>query len=310
MMDCNSHCSALSFWTRADGDKSGQRNCELPARRDVWHHSCQLQKRPMTTTPDRLSDLWLRRGSLSEPDMVELYQRVSALLRPIASRLCTSLPDTPQYYVEEFATWQLLEIDPKSVGKFQYQSELKTQAFVKEGFRFFVLDIRKSKSLSDSDIEHVDDASLDIAVPLDQSAKDAPSIVETLAAKGISLEKAAASAEEFSAELLNDERLFLFHHTCMDYDDKQAERTYGKAALPLIQFQRRFGVKNYYRKASSLGITGKSGGYVADFAKSKIGRWMTACGLKIDADHWDEMRALLIVLCGVIFDSFDEEAMP
>ena len=72
------------------------------------------------------------------------------------------------------------------------------------------------------------------------------------------------------------------------------------------QFQRRFGVTNYYRKARSLGITGKYGGYVADFAKSKIGRWMIACGLHIDADHWDEMRSLLIVLCGVIFDSFDE----
>jgi len=309
-MDYKGQYSALSHWIGMAGTMVRQLTRGLPVRRKVWHYSCQLQKRSMTTIPDRFSDLWLRRGSLSEPDMVELYKGVSALLRPIAPGLCTLLPDTPENYVQEFVIRHLLEVGPKSAGKFQYQSEIKTQAFIKEGFRFFVLDIRKSKSLSDSDVEHVDDDDLENVVPADQSTKNIPSVVETLAARGITLEQAETSAKVFSSGLPHDEKLLLFYHTCMDYDDKNAERKYGKAALPLTQFKHVYGMKNCYRKARSLGITGKSGGYVADYHKTEIGRWMVACGLKIDADHWDEMRSLLIVLCGVIFNSFEEMATP
>ena len=167
----------------------------------------------------------------------------------------------------------------------------------------FVSDIRRQPT--NTRTVDVDDPVNEQPAPLPE---DGPSPVETLAAKGISLDAAVDHATQFVGGLHRDEKLFLFHNTCMDYDDKQAEREHGKSAVPLSELARRFAIKNYYRKARDLGIVGLRGGFVKDFAKSKLGRWMLRCGLRVDRDHWNEMKAMLKILCGVVFDCGFERA--
>lgn len=257
--------------------------------------SCKKeQSQLMAQSPARLSELWLKRGSLSEAELVELYQRVVQALSPVARRVCSNLPDTPEEYVSEFVMRKVIDLASGYKSNFQIQGDNETKAYIRYAFERFVGDIRRQPNMGTGE----EDPDV-IPAPIKE---DGGSPVEVLAAAGISLDLAVEHAKGFVLTLSRVEMLMLYYHTCMDYDDKKAEREHGKSAVPLSELARRYEMKNYYRIATELGITGKRGRYVADFSQAKIGRWMKRCELRIDQDHWDEMRAMLTILCGVIFD--------
>ena len=255
----------------------------------------------MTQSPARLSELWLKRGSLSEAELVELCQRVADLLQPVVRRVCANLPDTPEEYVAQFSMEKVIALLPGHKSNFQIQGDNETKAYIRYAFERFVSDIRRSNARADLRLDYVDAEYLEGHAAPD--AEDGGSPIEILAAAGISFDAAVEYANDFVGDLSRAEMLFLYYHTCMDYDDKHAEREHGKGSVPLSKLARQFEIKNYYRIATELGITGMRAGYVADFTHSKLGRWMKRCGLRIDADHWDEMKAMLKILCGVVFDS-------
>ena len=259
----------------------------------------ERQRSLMTQSPNRLSDLWLQRGSLSGADTAELFQRVVASLRQSAARICGGLSlKSPEEFVWDFAQDNVYEVDLGKKSAFLVEGENETKAYIKRRFEMSMSDIRRAE-LKGPEINIIDDPEPEPPAP---SEGDDRSIVEILAARGLALEVAVDHASRFVGDLHCDEKIFLFYNTCMDYDDKRAEREHGKAAVPLVELAARFAIKNYYRKARALGITGLRGGFVKDFAKSKLGRFMQGCGLKIDRDHWDEMKAMLKILCGVVFD--------
>jgi hypothetical protein len=253
----------------------------------------------MAQSPSRLSQLWLKRGSLGEAELTELYGLVEKLLRPVARRICADLPDEPEDYVSQFALDKVVDLLHDHKSNFQILSDLETEGYIRRGFRHFVRDQRRH--IQPGRIERAPEEPEDSDRHPSSTKEDGDSPVEILAAAGVSIENAVESANSFLGTLSLEEKRFLFHHTCMDYDDKQAEREFGKAAVPLIELTRQFEIKNYYRKAKALGITGKRAGYVADFAQSKLGRWMKQCGLRIDRERWSEMIAMLQILCGAIF---------
>ena len=267
--------------------------------------SCKKgQLSSMAQSPTRLSDLWSQRGFLSENDKWELYQRIVALLLPAAASLCSGLSiDSPEGFVRNFAQDNVTDLGSKKKSAFQIVGENETMAYIRRRFEMYVSDIRRMPDNARKS-PPPDEGELDlIDTRPTPPPSDGGSTVEILASAGIELVAAVDHASQFVGALHRDEKIFLFHNTCMDYDDKQAEREHGKAAVPLIALARQFAIKNYYRKARELGITGLQGGSVKDFAKSKLGRWMRQIGLRVDEDHWDEMKAMLFILCGVIFDS-------
>lgn len=263
---------------------------------------CEKEFSPlMTQTPASLSELWLKRGSLSNGELKELYQRVVRLLKPESRKICSNLAETPEECVQQFAMEKVIDLLPDFESGFQIQGDKETKAYIIYAFKRFVSDIRRRRSLGTGE----DDTDT-LPAPIKE---DSDSPVEVLAAAGISLDRAVDHANDFVLTLSRVEMLMLYYHTCMDYDDNQAERIHGKGAVPLSELARRFEMKNYYRIATELGITGKRAGYVADFGQSKLGRWMKRCELRIDQDHWDVIKAMLVILCGVIFDAdFDRSS--
>ena len=259
----------------------------------------ERQRSLMTQSSTRLSDLWLQRGSLSGADTAELFQRVVALLRPTAARICGGLLlKSPEEFVWDFAQDNVYEVDPGKKSAFLVEGENETKAYIKRRFEMSLSDTRRSERKG-TEIIIIDGPETE---PPARPVGEDQSVVEILATAGLSLKVATDHADRFIGDLLRDEKILLFYNTCMDYDDKRAEREHGKAAVPLVELAARFAIKNYYRKARALGITGLRGGFVKDFAKSKLGRFMQRCGLQIDRDHWDEMKAMLKILCGVVFD--------
>ncbi len=261
----------------------------------------------------RLYDIWNRRGALSSDELVELYKRVCVILLPIARMECAALPDTPESYIQEFALEKILIVRETHTLQAAVYSDAQTSTYIRNSFRFFVSDIRRTDKWSDSKVDYHSPEELDAtpgaAISAFGGERSFFSPVETLASVGISIEVLVAQATAFALSLTSDERLFLFYNTCVDADDSRAERRYGKAAIPLSRLRHQFAITNYDRKARKLGITGKGSGYVEDFRGSKIGKWMVSIGLQIDRNHWAEMEAALQVLCGVIFelDNWGEE---
>lgn len=274
----------------------------IQSRLALWG---KIQLPIMPQSPSRLAELWLKRGSLEKDEIEALYVLLRKLLKPIASRICSNLPDTPDEYVHQFAIEKALELSPNQKSNFQFQGDRETEAYIRSGFKLFASDIRKSTVREYGVVDYVDTEELEgYATPF---AGNGESLVDILAAAGLSIEEADEHAGNVMGTLSREEKLFLFHHTCMDYDDKRAEREFGKGAVPLSKLTQQFAIKNYYRKAKELGITGMQAGYVADFAQSKLGRWMKRCGLRIDKDHRGEMIAMLAILCSAIFLDAENE---
>lgn len=267
--------------------------------------SCKKrQHSSMAQSQTSLSELWSQRGTLSERDMWELYQRVVALLLPAAARICSGLSvDSPEGFATRFAHYNVVDLDEKKKSAFQIEGENETKAYIKRRFEMYVSEIRRKPDNARKSLPSREEDPYPIDTMPAPPPADGGSPVEILASIGISLNAAVDQAGQFVGDLHRDERIFLFYNTCMDYDDKQAEREHGKAAVPLIELARQFAIKNYYRKARALGIVGMRGGFVKDFATSKLGRWIQQCGLRVDEDHWDEMKAMFIILCGAVFDS-------
>ena len=114
------------------------------------------------------------------------------------------------------------------------------------------------------------------------------SLGQRLREAGIDPAAAAASADDFVGSLDALEFAYLSENACADEDARE----------PVSSIAARLRASSYHYRAKQLGIARSKGETFAGYEQTKIGRWMRSLGAVLVPDWQEEIRILLIVLCG------------
>ncbi|MCA1779510.1 MAG: hypothetical protein LC637_09045 [Xanthomonadaceae bacterium] len=244
----------------------------------------------------QLSDLWARRGDLSEREWGELYQRVMAALasgrNDFEQSLAGGHPKNAEelrhaFFVHKIATPALL---PGYVPRPQLSAG-GVRAFY---FNFLRDEHDRRKRRPEQQLPHDNDARM-----ADPAAEH-----EACEARGHrpgfdrdALEK---SARKFLRKSEYWVVLYLALHFC-----------HGRERLPLSKIQYQYQIPSYHYKAKLLGIAPPRGGYTgfAGFSKTMLGRWLADNAIPLQEDKMDIIRSAFDVLCFEAFKEFDRREL-
>lgn len=236
---------------------------------------------------ERIVHLWTLRGqSLSSAEITELCQLVQRLL--VRTRLPAQYADA-QARAELIHDFLVQKVILNPTGTIE-------SAFVLHGYlkNYATDQLRKAdraKPFDDSvaiasndDDEEAEQGGADIADATDLVANQN----RLLAEAGIDIETARTSARRFLDALEAAEKAYLELNTCND----------GESASPISSIAERLCLgSSYHYKAKQLGITGRKGGFYQGYEQTKIGKWLTSLGAKINTEWRGELLALLTILC-------------
>lgn len=224
----------------------------------------------------KIVDYWRRRRTLTVPEWEDFYRRVTPLL------LRTRLPDE---YGDPARRLELVTDffeDKILLNAATTKAGLLDSAHALHGYlKNYVRDRLRGET----------DPPPDPAGPdaVDNLAAEPEGLAEAQLLKeaGIDVSAAEASADEFVDKILDEhDRLLLRHDTCAPVEPESIH-SIGKRYL----------IKSPHHKARQLGITRNRGDIYRDYHMSKIGKWLSSLGARIEPDWRLEIAALLNLLC-------------
>ncbi|KFI09095.1 hypothetical protein [Massilia sp. BSC265] len=224
---------------------------------------------------DKIVEFWNRRASgLNETEWTEFYR----LLVPLLMR--TRLP-------AEFADGAKRR---DLVNIFFQDKVFLNAATTKAGpllhahalhayFKRFALDLLSEPTAT---------TSLDGLGSHEPAAPDIPAHERLLREAGIDIREAMLRADELLGKLDQAEAAYLAYNTCVESQDRE----------PISSIARRMEIGTaFHFKARKLGITRSKGETYRGYGHTRIGRWLTDVGARLESDWREEIAALLVLLC-------------
>lgn len=226
----------------------------------------------------RLLALW-QTPELNEAQFTELYGLVRARLLHAHAPQLEELADGREDCIHDFFVQKVL-INQR--GPLQHANVLNCY------FRNYLLDRIKGLKRTPQPLSNVyaDDDAAEAALPACPSGIDDEDFERLRQASGLEAAAVAAAAVAFLEALDDNDFVYLSLHQCPDN------------GMPLSNLAQARGIASYHYKARKLGITLRGTDTPADYAQTRIGRWLTeALRLKPLVDHQAEVLTALKILC-------------
>lgn len=235
-----------------------------------------------TGAPSMLTDLWRRRTHLSQDEMVSIYNLVKGALRGYHPPELQSLKEDKEELVAQFIYAKVLRLEPGHGECHASEHSAPSSGYaVCTYFRRFLIDCLRSAS-NQRDVSMELDG---VAAQIDEHAHapDDP-VASVLMQYGLDEARVRRLARAFIDGLDRYEQLVLAGTLGWCSEDKGG----------LFALATRHHIPSYHYRAVRLGVTLKKSAQSADFAATKIGRWIGGTlGIAISADN---QAAILLVL--------------
>lgn len=227
---------------------------------------------------EKIVDYWGRRRALSEAEWVDFYRCVVPLL------MRTRLPEEYADPVRRrdlvdcfFQDKILLNAGNSAAGALQHAHALH------QYLKNYASDIGRRERRLEPLESAAQEAQDHGPGPFDRARHAA-----LLGEAGIDADVAMQKASAFLATLEAGELDYLRDHACAD----------DGAAEPISSIARRHALgSTYHVRARKLGVTRSKGETYADYAHTRIGKWLLSTGVRLEPDWREEIAALLILLC-------------
>jgi hypothetical protein len=235
-----------------------------------------------TGAPSMLTDLWRRRTQLSQDEMASIYKLVKGALRSYHPPELQSLREDKEELVAQFIYSKVLRLEPGHGESHASEQSAPSSGYaVCTYFRRFLIDCLRSASYQRDVSMELDG----IVQQVDAHAHAVDDPVESVLMQyGLDEARVRALARAFIDDLDKYEQLVLAGTLgwCSG----------GKGGL--FGIATRHHIPSYHYRAVRLGVTLKKSAQSADFAATKIGRWIGGVlGISISAEN---QAAILLVL--------------
>jgi hypothetical protein len=232
-----------------------------------------------------LSDLWRRRTHLSGEEMAMMYSLVIGALRPYHPLELQSLREDKEELVAQFIYAKVLRLEPgHTYSNACAESAPSSNYAVCAYFRRYLIDCLRSA-------RHQHDVSIEIdgiGQEVDEHARALDDPIESVLMQyGLDEPGVRHLARKFINSLDDHERVVLAGSLgwCSGC----------KGGLSGIAERHR--VPSYHYRAVKLGVTLKKSARPADFAETKIGRWLSeVVGIKIATEN----RTVILLILNLL----------
>lgn len=247
---------------------------------------------------ERLVHLWNHRGDFqTEAEWTELYRLVQIRLMTCNAPILLSLPDTREYYIQDFFLYKVLETAGRNTTPLHGAGALCTF------FRNFLIDDLRSQAPEDTvaSYEGEDEEPPFIEqfgfIPAEEKLDPTRDAIEY----GITLEKARYSARELLISLMGWLRIILARKFCADLDDSQKT----------IHLAKELGAVSPSYHLEKLGVTKRHGSAGnPDFSNTQLGKWIASLGVEPIQENAACMQWLFVQLCHEAQVMDQEETQP
>ena len=253
----------------------------------------------MSETFVELADLWSRRANLSRPEWARLYNLVIGVLQanPVREERDPKLggPDAIDGLRQSFFIDKVLT--PATAPGADPNPKLTLRALPVFYKRYLLDQIAKVDRRAESELPADDDGRM--ADPssgfgmFGSADGDCECIGEPNEVDSCALQESARAFLRREEEWVV---LYLALHFCM-----------GRDRLPLSRIHEIYSVPSYHYKARALGIAPPRGGYrqLADFAGTRLGRWLTDNGIPLAEENTAVIRHAFDLLCMEAFSEHE-----
>lgn len=229
----------------------------------------------------RLLALW-QTPELNGAQWTELYGLVRARLLHAHAPELKALADRREDYINDFFSQKAL---------FNQRGPLQHASVLNRYFRNYLLDRIDGLKHTPQPLSNVyaDDDAAEAALPVCPTGIDDDDFECLRQASGLEAAAVAAAARAFLEALDDNDFAYLALHQCQCPDSK----------VPLKQLKKSRNIgSSYHYKAHKLGITLRKTDTPADYAQTRIGRWLTATlHLQPLAEHQAEVLTAFKILC-------------
>lgn len=233
----------------------------------------------------RLPDLWHRRAELSGDEMGCMYQLVWRALCAYYPSELRSLREDKEELIAQFIYSKVLRLDGKGTDSYSsLESAPSTPSAICAYFRRYLIDCLRSASHR----RNISIEAEDIAADLDTRAHSLEDPVQAvLRQHGLDEARVRRDARAFIGALDEPDRIILAASLGSHSD--------AKGGLKRIAEQHR--VPSYHHRALKLGVTLKKTAERTQFARTKIGHWLSdVLGIEINADNSQVILTVLNLL--------------
>lgn len=232
-----------------------------------------------------LPDLWRRRTHLSHDEMVSMYHLVRGALRAYHPLELQSLREDKEELVAQFIYAKVLRLEPgHSSAKSCAESAPSNNYAICAYFRRYLIDCLRSASHQRNVSMEV--SGIDQQVDEHAQALDDP-VNSVLLQHGLDEARVRQLAREFVGGLDRHERVVLAGTLGRDSS--------RKGGLSRIAAEHK--VPSYHYRAVKLGVALRKTARPADFAATKIGRWLSdVVGIAINEENQPVMLVVLDLL--------------
>lgn len=242
----------------------------------------------------QLQSYWQRRVSfqdaLSESEWSAFYSLVVQILTRYRPRELASLPETPDYYIQEFFYHKVLLAADRASSEDRIHAGALRLYFLR--FLRDVLDREMSGDrkllVFENTLGDADDSYGSLSERFADLGDDADL---ALREHGVKVEDVAKAADAFLERAESWVGLYLAVHHCPDHG----------VGMPLGQLAKLHGIANYHPKARQLGITRtKEETSFAGYERTMLGKWLSCdLGIAIEGDNYLAILLALKILCWV-----------
>jgi hypothetical protein len=229
-----------------------------------------------------LPDLWLRRTQLTREEMATMYNIVRGALRPYHPLELQSLREDKEELVAQFIYNKVFRLEPgHTESRACAESAPSTNYAICAYFRRYLIDCLRSASHQHNVSMEVDGVGQEV----DQHAQTPDDSLESILMQyGLDEARVRRLARGFIQSLDEHERIVLAG---------SLGRCSGlKGGLSGIAMRHR--IPSYHYRAVKLGVALKKSARPADFAATRIGRWLSdVVGITIALEN---QAAILVVL--------------
>jgi hypothetical protein len=236
----------------------------------------------MGQTAANLSDLWLRRTQLSREEMATMYDMVRGALRPYHPLELQSLREDKEELVAQFIYAKVFRLEPgHGESRACAESAPSSNYAICAYFRRYLIDCLRSASHQHNVSMEIDGVGQEV----DQHAHTPDDSAESILMQyGLDEARVRSLSRAFIQGLDEHERIVLAG---------SLGRCSGlRGGLSGVATRHR--IPSYHYRAVKLGVTLKKSARPADFAATKIGRWLeNVLGIAIALEN---QAAILVVL--------------
>jgi len=234
---------------------------------------------------ERLIHLWKHRGNFqTEAEWTELYRLVHLKLMTCNAPILLSLPDTREYYIQDFFLYKVLETAGRNTTPLHSAGALCTF------FRNFLIDDHRRQAPEDtvaSSEGEGDEPPLIEQIgfmPVEEKLDPARDAIEY----GVTLEQARHSARQFLLSLMGWLPIILARKFCADLD----------VAKKTIHLAKELGAVSPSHNLEKLGVTKRHGSAGnPDFPNTQLGKWIASLGVEPIQENAACMQWLFVQLC-------------